>query len=436
MSSLEWMPDLAGALDALVPLDDDSRADWDDVAARVRRRRSLQLGRRRRRWSLRLAIVVALLLLLLGCAATATYLLLRANGAIAFGGRGYPGKLLIESPNGQLHAIASCPAWHPGENTDKLSCSVLEPAWSPDGTRVAFIRGRWTDAKDSAAPTLSHFALYVAAADGTRLRRLARCNFYDCGGVVYRSQPAWSPDGKWIAFTRTSKNGSGSDPSIWVVAANGSNLHRLSGCGGRCVDFMPAWSPTGHMLAFERMFPSSGWRPSLYTIRPDGSHLTRIRSNATDPAWSPDGRRIAFDELQKGGYPWDEGIAVVYADGSHPRLLTAGPWKRGKSPKYPAWSPDGRRLLFLKIRGWTADEPFRAEIWTMNPDGSDRRRLYRSRWAHGVQTKPIWSPDGRKIAFSVDSYPKGTFVINADGTGLKRIAPTVFPELSWQPVPK
>jgi Tol biopolymer transport system component len=429
MSSLEWMPDLATALDELVPVDDGSRADWDDVAARASKRRTLPQLRRRPHWSLRLAVVVALIFLLLGCAATVTYLLLRGNGGIALGDTGQT--LWIASPNGQQHAVAnaSCPAWHPGDNRNRLFCSLVEPSWSPNGTQVAFVRGRWTTARHSLAP--SYFSLYVASADGTNLRRLARCGFTDCADWT-QSKPAWSPDGKWIAFTRTKQTGY--QQSLWVIRTNGADLHRLTHCGG-CVDFKPEWSPNGHSIVFERQ--GRTFRPSLYTIRSDGSHLTKIRSNAADPAWSPNGREIAFDETQKGRLiPWDDGIGIVNANGSHLRLLTPGRWKRGKSPKYPAWSPDGRKLLFLRIRGEIADEPFRVEIWTMNPDGSDKQRLYRSGWAHGTQTPPVWSPDGQKIAFSFDSYhPKGTFVINADGTGLKQISPTVSPELSWQPLP-
>jgi hypothetical protein len=79
MSSLDWAPELAAALDELVPLDDSSSATWDDVVARVNRRRRLRLWPSRPRRRLRLAIVVALLLLLLAGVATATYLALRSS---------------------------------------------------------------------------------------------------------------------------------------------------------------------------------------------------------------------------------------------------------------------------------------------------------------------------------------------------------------------
>jgi Tol biopolymer transport system component len=78
---------------------------------------------------------------------------------------------------------------------------------------------------------------------------------------------------------------------------------------------------------------------------------------------------------------------------------------------------------------------FRAEVWTMNADGSGKKRLYRSGCCFGFGAPPIWSPNGRRIAFSASS-PAGTFVINADGTGLRRISPNLFNYLAWRGVPQ
>ena len=229
--------------------------------------------------------------------------------------------------------------------------------------------------------------------------------------------------------------------SLWIVASAGGKPHRLSHCR-KCGDVRPAWSPNGRLLLFQRFAVSALSGYSLYTIRPDGSHLTKIRSNAADAAWSPDGRRIAFDTTMflhrdNGVVAWEEGgIEVVEADGSHPRLLTPGRWARGRSPSYPAWSPDGRKLAFLRppVGGNAGLRPYsglKEEIWTMSADGSNKKRLYHSGSGDDYYAPPIWSPDGQMIAFG----SSGVFVINADGTGLKKISPAFIQQLSWQSPP-
>ncbi len=402
MSGVDWVPELAAALDGLVALDDGSRADWDDVVARAGARRELRLGRGRHR-RLRLAIVLALLFLLLTGIATATYLLVRGNGKIAF--EGEFGTLLVVSPNAPgLRTIARCPTGTPG-------CAVLEPAWSPGGTRLAFVRGRL------GGPTASSsMSLYVATSDGRGARRLAACG--GCG-EQWGGSLGWSPDGRRIAFSRDA--GPTGQESLSVVLAVGGTPRRLSDCRPAwCADVDPVWSPDGRLVVFRRI--AHGSSGGLYTVHPDGSGLTRIADGA-DPQWSPDGRRIAFDG--------DGGIAVANADGSDVRLLFAE--TGGSGPGVPSWSPDGSKLVFFKTRGRPGH--FRAEVWTMNADGSAKRRLYRSGCCVDDWAAPVWSPDGRMIAFSADSAG-GTLVIDADGGGLRRLSPSTSSSLSWQQRPR
>lgn len=391
MSNVDWVPELAAALDELVPQDASSGPRWHDVVARAGRRRTLRIGRARR--SLRLAIVIALLLLLLAGVATATYLLLHGNGKIAVAGWG---KLLAVNPDGPgLRVIASCPA-DPNAN-----CAIGQSAWSPDGTRLAFVLGRYRQ-----------MSLYVAASEGGRPRRLAPCGY--CG-QQYGGRLGWSPDSRWIAFSRDADG----QESLWVVAASGGQPHRITDCREACVDVQPAWSPDGHRLVFQR------WSGGLYIVRPNGSGLTRIASGA-DPEWSPGGRRIVFTH--------DFGsIAVANANGSHVHVLFAGAPATG--PAAPSWSSNGRKLVFFKTPGRPGH--YRAEVWTMNANGSGRKRLYRSGCCVGLWAPPIWSPDGRMIAFSEGhTTGGGTFVINADGSDLRRLSPVFSSALSWQRFPR
>src|SRR5439155_9842431 len=167
--------------------------------------------------------------------------------------------------------------------------------------RVAFIRGRL-----GGPNTSSTMSLYVEASDGRGVRRLAVCG---ACGEQWGGRLGWSPDGTRIAFSRDA--GPTGQESLWVVAATRGRPRRLTDCRPAwCADVDPVWSPNGQLLAFRRTALASPG--DLYTVRPDGSGLTRIASGA-DPQWSPDGRRIAFDEK--------DSIAVANADGSNVHVL-------------------------------------------------------------------------------------------------------------------
>jgi len=399
MSSVDWVPELAADLDRLVPLDVGLRSDWDDVLTRTGTRRWLRRARARR--PLRLAIVVAVLLLLLAGVATATYLLVRGNGGIAIGGDRL--RLLVVNPNGpRLRVAAHCPPGRP-------ACWVGSPAWSPDGTRLAYIRGH---AGGMEHP--SYMSVYVADASGKDAKRLAPCGGCGLGHL------AWSPDGTRIAYTYT--RGATNSGSLWIVAAAGGKPQRLTSCHARCADDEASWSPDGRSLVYTHSEPTPA--AGIYTIRGNGSLPVKIANGWGEPKWSPGGRRILFA-------PGPDGLAVMHVDGSHKRVIFAG--AHGTGPGDASWSPDGRRLVFTQTPGRPGR--YRFEIWTMSPDGASKERLYHSPCFIGLYAPPVWSPDGRMIAFSADTAG-GTFVINSDGTGLRRVSPITADVLSWQPQPK
>jgi Tol biopolymer transport system component len=167
---------------------------------------------------------------------------------------------------------------------------------------------------------------------------------------------------------------------------------------------------------------------ALYTIRPDGSHLTKITEvtdyvSAASPQWSPDGQRIAYGA--------DPGIFVIDADGSHPKLLVSG---TGYAPGVPSWSPDGTKLAFFNVRLEPNGQAI--EVWTITTDGSAKNRVYHSvsRGRPAYLAAPVWSPDGTRLAFAAASGPRGdgTFLVNPDGTGLHRLSRTYADALTWQ----
>jgi TolB protein len=185
------------------------------------------------------------------------------------------------------------------------------------------------------------------------------------------------------------------------------------------------------LIAFERE-GSTPPPPQLFVIRPDGSSERRIAAGTnqpfTDPAWAPDGRRLAFVWLDPQRFPTR--LTVADADGRHRRVVTAA---KGTPSSVeladPAWAPDGRRLAFsLNVRGTF-------EIFVVNTDGTGLRRFTRNGWN---DADPAWSPDGRTILFG-RSVGKGVggpyflFAMNADGTRQRRLLGFRSGEPAWSP---
>ena len=153
----------------------------------------------------------------------------------------------------------------------------------------------------------------------------------------------------------------------------------------------------------------------------------RRTASAGAPTWSPDGRRIAFVTVAvrpvvrrpRRGQRHERGRQR--AAQPHARVGTQG---RSVPPGLPVWSPDWRRVAFVRERGvyrthrdWV--ERY-SDIYVMNADGSGRRRLTRSPQNDG---DPVWSPDGRRLAFvRVRGGRSDIYVVNADGSGLRRLA--------------
>jgi Tol biopolymer transport system component len=189
--------------------------------------------------------------------------------------------------------------------------------------------------------------------------------------------------------------------------------------------------PCGHVSACDN---------ELYVMNADGTGLRRLTRNAAlgpsaDPAWSPDGRKLVFVErVERGGAPCrpvgrcDNEIYVLNADGTGLRRLTRNAVADGS----PVWSPDGRSIAFTRDHGRQI-----VNIYVMNADGSGQRRLTQS-----LRRRPwielAWSPDWKRIAFIASFSRRGAadiFVMNADGSGLRNVTNTVTTsfDFAWSP---
>jgi TolB protein len=244
------------------------------------------------------------------------------------------------------------------------------PAWSPDGKQLAFARHR-----------AAEILLYVCAADGSNERRLTERNEPEYDAV-------WSPDGSRLAFAFDKTAPNQGDIDVYTVSADGKDLQPVATSEGKLShEEWPAWSPDGKWIAYTSTRDDN---QELYIARPDGSEKRRLTTDpALDahPSWSPDGLRIAFATDRWG----DLELAVLDVESGQVTRLIESPGL----DDYPAWSPDGKSIAF------TSNRDRNLEIYVIDADGRNPRNITRS---PSLENFPSWTPDGRL-----------TFVSNRDG---------------------
>ena len=319
--------------------------------------------------------------------------------------------------------LAACSGGDP-EPKPKVASDV------PAGTIVF---RRFLDAEQSQA------ALFTMSTDGKHERQITKPPAHSIDAF-----PDWSPDGKQIVFHREFTD---QPYEVHVVNADGSDEHRVDqgkspiGPGGQISEGAePAWSPDGKTLAFSWAYGELSqlrgeeWIEvgGIATMNLDGSKAKQVTqkklpTKAEDGTvtWSPDGRQIAFTRLNKTDKPLDAtAVFVADADGTNAKRVT--PWEL--AGQEPSWSPDGTLISF---RSEPTDEEFIGEIYAVKPDGSGLTQLTK---AKGKQVFSMsFSTDSKWIVFAMEGvgHLPDLYAMRRDGSDVTPLTRTK----TWESTP-
>ena len=250
----------------------------------------------------------------------------------------------------------------------------INPVWSPDGTRLAFVSVR--------ADPRGSVGLSITSADGSDSRFVTPPSLR-----LTKDTPVWSPDGRRLAFLATESEPDNSKAALYTVAVDGGDLRKIYE-----TDVQPAWSPDGSRIAFA---VAEDGQIKLYAVSPDGSDLQEISdrdspisfSRVSNLTWSLDGTEIRFGERRRKRHVEDYrleelGIHAIKVDGSGFRTII----DFGGYDARTAWSPDGSRIA---VRSDIPETPG-ADLYTVASDGSDSRVLVRGEGGVLVAANSDW----------------------------------------------
>lgn len=337
--------------------------------------------------------------------------------------------------------------------------TVSDVRLSPDGVTVAYVVGTYEEDKNKA-----HSVIWLAnLADGSTRRFTA--------GDTADMQPAWSPDGKQLAFVSARHEGK---PQIFIIDTSGGEPRRLTSAKDGATS--PVWSPDGKRICYSSAVPSDrqkvpqevAWmeahaevdaatprlrlqktlasrfdgrgyieqRAHLFLIDVEGENEPRQITDGdydhAGAAWSPDGALISFvaNRADDAEHVMSYDIWVMDVESGEMRALTNG--KMMSEP--PVWSPDGQSLAFYGSPSWLLEGYRDAHLWVVSRNGGDQRDLSGSfdrghrnvqgdyMWAGGQNID--WAPDSTRVYFTLIDHGDDAVCVADLRTGdVKRVSP-------------
>ncbi len=298
--------------------------------------------------------------------------------------------------NWEIYLVVPGAAGGEVKNLTENKALDIEPVWSPDGRRIAFVSTR-DGGKD----------IWTMNPDGTDVKQITKKS----GGCI---TPRWSPDGKHIAFVSP---GLSPKDAVYVVEVASGKTTKVTDDPLPCR--LPAWSPDGKKIAYTTT--SGRWYG--YVVNADGTGNEKISGNqgAADLAWSPDGKQLAFtDSREAPGWR----LFTMASDGKNAKLLNKNGNTYGNV--YPRWSPDASLISYGEMVNGVP------QIGVVGADGTGAKVITEKH----THLYSRWSPDGKSISFNriETGKPPVLVVSDPDGRNAKDLLSGVAPAAAeWKP---